>query len=224
MALRHWHWAFGCALVLLVVSIHGSRRPDPSESAAFARWLVASGLWGVVSTVSIHLKGVPFGNIVSFSDGPAFNSTGTPYFYLTELDPTARDLAADDRCSFTISEASLGTCGKADAESPICSKITLSGKVWNSPLFDLDGKIYCSLATHSQMVKLVSDGEKRFAASALFSKHHEMPNWPKSHNFHFYKLEILDIFLIDFFGGPKPLTIEDYYAHVVHKSNGRHYQ
>ncbi|EFJ34725.1 hypothetical protein SELMODRAFT_82341 [Selaginella moellendorffii] len=202
MALRHWHWAFGCALVLLVVSIHGSRRPDPSESAAFARWLVASGLWGVVSTVSIHLKGVPFGNIVSFSDGPAFNSTGTPYFYLTELDPTARDLAADDRCSFTISEASLGTCGKADAESPICSKITLSGK----------------------MVKLVSDGEKRFAASALFSKHHEMPNWPKSHNFHFYKLEILDIFLIDFFGGPKPLTIEDYYAHVVHKSNGRHYQ
>ncbi|EFJ30987.1 hypothetical protein SELMODRAFT_169319 [Selaginella moellendorffii] len=202
MALRHWHWAFGCALVLLVVSIHGSRRPDPSESAAFARWLVASGLWGVVSTVSIHLKGVPFGNIVSFSDGPAFNSTGTPYFYLTELDPTARDLAADERCSFTISEASLGTCGKADAESPICSKITLSGK----------------------MVKLVSDDEKRFAASALFSKHHEMPNWPKSHNFYFYKLEILDIFLIDFFGGPKPLTIEDYYAHVVHKSNGRNYQ
>lgn len=34
--------------------------------------------------------------------------------------------------------------------------------------------------------------------------------WPKDHNFEIYTLEIEDIFLINFFGGPKPLTVDQY--------------
>lgn len=34
--------------------------------------------------------------------------------------------------------------------------------------------------------------------------------WPKGHNFQFFGLEIDDIFLINWFGGPKPLTVEQY--------------
>lgn len=37
-----------------------------------------------------------------------------------------------------------------------------------------------------------------------------LTDWPKNHNFQFFKLEIENIFLIDWFGGPKPLTVEQY--------------
>ena len=68
-------------------------------------------------------------NVVSFSDGVPDKSTGIPYFYLTTLDPTARNALKDHRSSLTISEYPLGTCGKADPESPVCAKITLTGTV-----------------------------------------------------------------------------------------------
>lgn len=34
--------------------------------------------------------------------------------------------------------------------------------------------------------------------------------WPVSHNFQVFKLEIEHIFLINWFGGPKPLTVDQY--------------
>lgn len=34
--------------------------------------------------------------------------------------------------------------------------------------------------------------------------------WPKGHNFQLFKLEIEDIFMINWFGGPKPLTVDQY--------------
>jgi len=37
-----------------------------------------------------------------------------------------------------------------------------------------------------------------------------LTGWPKDHNFQIFKLEIENIFLIDWFGGPKPLTVEQY--------------
>lgn len=81
--------------------------------------------------------------------------------------------------------------------------------------------------------------EAEFAKSALFSKHAEMKgiyknwcisntsafihffwplflclgwltDWPEDHSFQFFKLEIENIFLIDWFGGPKPLTLDQY--------------
>lgn len=184
-------------LVLFLVGFQGSaqgrlfsiKKPDPKEAAATARWLVSQNSWGVLNTISSDLGGAPFGNVVSFSDGLPKKGAGIPYFYLTTLDPTARDATKDERASFTISEYPIGTCGKIDPENPTCAKITLTGKL---KLVDKKSK------------------EAEFAKSSLFSKHVEMKGWPKDHNFQFFKLEIENIFLIDWFGGPKPLTVDEY--------------
>ncbi|XP_048434883.1 protein CREG1-like isoform X2 [Pyrus x bretschneideri] len=151
------------------------KKPDPENAAATARWLVAQNSWGVLK------------NVVSFSDGEPGNGRGIPYFYLTTLDPTARNALNDPRASLTISEHPIGTCGKRDPENPTCAKLTLNGKL-----------------------KLADPKETEFAISALFTKHPEMKDWPKGHNFQFFKLDIENIFLIDWFGGPKPLTVDQY--------------
>ena len=57
-----------------------------------ARYLVHSNNWGVLATSSRHLEGVPFANVVSFSDGTWRNSTGRLLFYLTAMDSSAYDL------------------------------------------------------------------------------------------------------------------------------------
>ncbi len=45
-------------------------RPAHTDHARLARWLVHQTDWGVVSTLSRHLGGAPFGNVVSHADGP----------------------------------------------------------------------------------------------------------------------------------------------------------
>jgi len=164
-------------------------KPPPSEATATARWLAAQNTWGVLSTISSDLNGAPFGNVVSYSDGLPGEGHGIPYFYLTTLDPTARDALEDERTSFTLSEFPLGTCGKIDPENPTCSKLTLTGKL--------------------KLVDLQSS-EADLAKSALFTKHPEMKDWPKNHDFKIFKLEIENIFLIDWFGGPKPISPSQY--------------
>lgn len=72
---------------------------------------------------------MPCRNVVSFSDGLPNEGSGVPYFYLTTLDPTARNALRDKRSSLAISEYPLGTCGERDPENPACAKITLTGKV-----------------------------------------------------------------------------------------------
>ncbi|CAO2840548.1 unnamed protein product [Amaranthus hypochondriacus] len=164
-------------------------KPNPNDAAAYARWLVSQNSWGVLNTIAAGLGGAPFGNVVSFSDGLPGKGVGVPYFYLTTLDPTAANALKDQRSSLTISEYPIGSCGKTDPENPTCAKITLTGKL---VLVDINSK------------------EAEFARSALFAKHPEMEGWPKDHNFQIFKLEIQDIFLINWFGGPKPLTVDQY--------------
>ncbi|XP_047314699.1 protein CREG1 [Impatiens glandulifera] len=164
-------------------------KPQPTDSVHFARWLVSQSSWGVLNTISSDLGGSPFGNVVSFSDGLPNKGHGIPYFYLTTLDPTASNALKDDRASFTISEFPIGTCGTADPENPTCAKITLTGK-----LKVVDG----------------NNDEAEFAKTALFTKHQEMKDWPKGHNFQIFKLEIEDIFMINWYGGPKPVTVDQY--------------
>ncbi|KAK9194705.1 hypothetical protein WN944_005412 [Citrus x changshan-huyou] len=149
-----------------------SKKPHPNDAAAYAR-----------CTISSDLGGAPFGNVVSFSDGLPNEGSGVPYFYLTTLDPTARNALRDKRSSLAISEYPLGTCGERDPENPACAKITLTGKL---VLVD------------------VSTKEAEFAEHALFTKHPEMMDWPEDHNFQIFKLEIEDIFLINWFGTNLP--------------------
>ncbi|KAK4282469.1 hypothetical protein QN277_013843 [Acacia crassicarpa] len=185
---------YAVQFAFFLMGVHGrslsiTTKPDPDDAAATARWLVSQNSWGVLNTISSELGGAPFGNVVSFSDGLPNKGSGIPYFYLTTLDPTARNALKDERASFTASEFPLKTCGKIDPENPTCAKITLIGKL--------------------NLVDKKSE-EAEFARSALFSKHSEMKGWPKDHDFEVYKLEIENIFLIDWFGGPKPLTVAEY--------------
>ncbi|MQM11080.1 hypothetical protein Taro_043982 [Colocasia esculenta] len=159
-------------------------KPDPSDAAATARWLVAQNSWGVVR------------HAVSFSDGLPGEGYGIPYFYLTTLDPTAVDALADERASFTVTDIPLGSCGETDPQSPTCAKLTLTGKL-----------------------KLVDGNstEGKFALAALFAKHAQMKDWPKKHKFQIFKLDIRHVFLIDWFGGAKTPTVEQYLNPAVNK-------
>ncbi|CAE5973414.1 unnamed protein product [Arabidopsis arenosa] len=163
-------------------------KPDRHDYAASARWLVSQNSWGVLSTLSVDHEGAPFGNVVSFSDGLPEKGSGIPYFYLTTLDPTARNALKDQRASLAISESPVGTC-KRDPMNPTCSKLTLTGK-----LLILDE----------------GSEEAEVAKKALFTKHPEMIDWPEDHDFRFFKLEIIDIFLINWYGGAKPITVDEY--------------
>ncbi|CAN8273042.1 unnamed protein product [Cochlearia groenlandica] len=176
-----------CAGRILTIS-----KPDRHDIAASARWLVSQNIWGVLSTLSIEHKGAPFGNVVSFSDGLPDKGNGIPYFYLTTLDPTTRNALKDSRASFAISESPIGTC-KRDPMDPSCSKLTLTGKL-------------LQLKEGSE--------EEEVAKRALFTKHPGMMDWPKDHDFRFFKLEITDIFLINWYGGAKSITVDEYLRYI----------
>ncbi|KAM7508106.1 hypothetical protein LguiA_018559 [Lonicera macranthoides] len=150
-------------------------RPKPSDAAPFARWLVSQSSWGVLNTIASDLGGAPFGNVVSFSDGVPDKGNGIPYFYLTTLDPTASNALKDQRSSFTMSEYPIGTCGNVDPEDPTCAKITLTGKL--------------------KVLDANSD-EAKNAQTALFAKHPEMKDWPKSHDFQDISGLILSLFTL----------------------------
>ncbi|WVZ81810.1 hypothetical protein U9M48_029149 [Paspalum notatum var. saurae] len=235
-----------------------------------------------------------YSNVVSYSDGLPGEGRGIPYFYLTTLDPTARDALEDERASFTLSEFPLGTCGKIDPENPTCAKLTLTGKrvfgvgnglpeqadegrdgnllvasihllkedqdaafqdgggaaaecvVWSilimatvepvadegmklslrknemwrqnhRSFFRWEGRCLVAVALSLKLVDLQSS-EAEFAKSALFTKHPEMKDWPKNHHFKIFKLEIENIFLIDWFGGAKPITPSQYLEFRNHES------
>ncbi|KAL8162156.1 hypothetical protein V2J09_013645 [Rumex salicifolius] len=164
-------------------------KPHHNSVVAYARWLTSQNSWGVLNTISSGLGGAPFGNVVSYSDGLPGEATGIPYFYLSTLDPTPANALKDPRASFSISEYPLGTCGKRDPENPTCAKMTLTGK----------------------LNVLENDTEEaKFARNVLYKKHPEMRIWPKDHDFRIFKLTIEDIFLINWYGGPKLITVDDY--------------
>ena len=69
-----------------------------------------------MSSPSTQIKGYPFGNIFSVSDGPLDNSTGVIYFYVTAMDNSVADLRSNPNASFTISEAEGEYCRYASLQ------------------------------------------------------------------------------------------------------------
>jgi len=98
--------------LILAACIHSATsaatipRPPHTDHARLARWFVHASEWGVVSTVSVHLGGVAFGNAVSVSDGArgggGGGGTGRLLFYLSPLDATAQDLASNGSATLTL--------------------------------------------------------------------------------------------------------------------------
>ncbi|GAB4854817.1 hypothetical protein Ancab_023401 [Ancistrocladus abbreviatus] len=166
-------------------------KPNPSDLTASAHLLESQHIWRVLNTISSDLGGAPFGKVTSFSDGHPGDGYGVPYFYLTPLDPIAKNALKDSRSSLAISELPLGTSGEIDPENPTCGKMTLTGK----------------------LKKLESgSGEAELGRKYLFSKHPEMKDWPKDgyHGFQVFKLDIEDIYLLNWYGPAPKVPVEEY--------------
>lgn len=177
----------------------GSGRPDFGEDAAgHARWLVAKSLWTTVSTVSAKYEGNAFGNIRSVVDGVCFlQSSGLPVFYLPDPDPTTIDIKASEEIALSFTEAALSElvvdgkpCGGDDAESPVCAKISLSGRA--TPLAD----------------------NQIEAAKQAFGAQHPRARWLAGGGAHtggsYYTIDLESIEFLRNFGGFTELSVKDY--------------
>ncbi|XP_062257940.1 protein CREG2 [Platichthys flesus] len=175
-------------------SATGAAPPPPphQETARTARYIAHYSDWGHVSTISTQdkIKGLPFGNIFSVSDGPGDNSSGVIYFYMTPMDNTVIDLRSNPYASLTFSEAEGNFCRQMvyDPEDPRCARLTLTGK----------------------MVDVLPE-ELAVAKEAMFSRHPDMAKWPVEHKWFFMKLELIQVWLQNWVGGVKLIPIEDYY-------------
>lgn len=203
-------------LCLQVLTVSGAEcacevleRPDVTAKAKTARWMVHSLDWGVVSTISTRVEGehsepVPFGNVYSFVDGPCDKATGIPYLYGTYMDASFGDTKSNDYITLTLSESALASvCPNeaidscmlgsqfGDPENPVCARLTLTGK----------------------LVALEDDSEEfNFAKDAFFQRHPSMKAWPQGHGWVIAKIDIQDIWLIDYFGGATILDAPEYFA------------
>mmetsp|Transcript_45235 Transcript_45235/g.80217 ORF Transcript_45235/g.80217 Transcript_45235/m.80217 type:complete len:209 (-) Transcript_45235:21-647(-) len=182
-------------------------RPPWFERAKMARWLVHESDYAVASTTcsSVRLgcsfKGQATGDIMSVSDGNGtLDSTGIIYTYLPDLEPSAQDVAAEPRMTFTFTEKAIGC--NTTAEDPPCARLSVAGKLTPVP----EGPL------------------SKQALEFLISRHPQMKAWSSAHNFKPYwmaKENISSFFMIDMYGGAKEFSVDAYLAaspapHVVH--------
>ncbi|KAM7407187.1 hypothetical protein PAMA_003085 [Pampus argenteus] len=173
-------------------SSSSSSPPPHQESARTARYIAHNSDWGHLATTSTQdkIKGLPFGNIFSVSDGPLDNSTGVIYFYVTPMDNSVADLTSNPYASLTFSEAEGEFCRQMlyDPEDPRCARLTLTGK----------------------MVEVAPE-ELTFAKEAMFSRHPVMAKWPVGHKWFFMKMDLIQVWLQDWVGGTSLIPLEDYF-------------
>lgn len=164
--------------------------PSRFEKAKTARYIVHNSDWGSISTISVSMVGVPFGMAISFSDGTVTNSTGVPYFYVAKFDPIVKNIEANNLSTLALSEAQSDYCKvhKWDPEDPLCSRVTLIGKLVH-----------------------VGPEEEKFALNAILARHPVMKTWPKDHGWQTLKLVITDVWLVDFYGGATMVPVKDYF-------------
>ncbi|KAG5327498.1 CREG1 protein, partial [Pseudoatta argentina] len=159
--------------------------------AVMARYIVNQADWGAIATISTRtdIPSFPVANLVSIADGPVGSGTGIPYMYLTPLDYTAQDLAKDHRATVFISLAQGDYCKNKgyDPMDPRCARILLSGKI-----------------------KAVKNETHEVVEQLFFGRHPQLRNMPADHKFFFAELDISTIALLDTFGGPKYISIDDY--------------
>ncbi|GAB5583371.1 protein CREG1 isoform X1 [Prionailurus iriomotensis] len=166
--------------------------PPREDAARVARFVTHVCDWGALATLSTDqaVRGWAFADVLSLSDGPPGAGSGVPYFYLSPLQQSVGNLQENPHATLTMSLAQTNFCRKQgfDPQSPLCAHIMLSGTVTK-----------------------VNESEMDFAKQSLFVRHPEMKTWPSSHNWFFAKLNITNIWVLDYFGGPKIVTPEEYY-------------
>ncbi|XP_041968629.1 protein CREG1 [Aricia agestis] len=170
--------------------------PDHTKLVQMARYVLHNSAWASIATISTlpAIEGFPFSNVKSIVDGSLANSTGVPYFYMSPLDFTARDLTKNSRATVLVSLEETRYCDTQnwDPEDPRCTRLMLSGKM-----------------------KKIKEGtpEYNFAKGALFERHPDMANYPPDHDWFVAKLKIAQIAMVDWFGGAKYVPVKDYLAY-----------
>ncbi|XP_006099654.1 LOW QUALITY PROTEIN: protein CREG1 [Myotis lucifugus] len=170
--------------------------PPREDAARVARFVTHVCDWGALATISHAGRGGaagPFADVLSLSEGAPGAGSGVPYFYLSPLFHQRVFIFSfqeNPSATLTMSLAQTNFCRKHgfDPQSPLCAHIILSGTVTK-----------------------VNETEVDVAKQSLFIRHPEMKDWPSSHNWFFAKLNITNIWLLDYFGGPKIVTPEEYY-------------
>lgn len=175
------------------ISLSGGDPPPIDEAALMARYIVNQANWTSVATISSRkdISSFPSANVISFSDGHIGNGSGIPYMFLTPLDFTAQDIFKDNRATLMMTLAQGCYCHKKnyDPMDPRCARVILTGQI-------------ISMKNNS--------AELEIAKNAVFGRHPWLQNMPPDHHFFFAKLEIASIAMLDTFGGPKFVPVDDY--------------
>ena len=95
---------------------------------------------------------MPFGTLQSYADGLLSNSTGIPFFYIAKVSDTYKNIAYNNSVSMTVTQNEGEYCKQKgwDPEEPVCSRVTLTGKVGNL----YTGNILCRVPVSQQIVRL----------------------------------------------------------------------
>ncbi|XP_039561578.1 protein CREG1-like, partial [Passer montanus] len=106
--------------------------PPPEEAARMARYVLHSCDWGALATLSAQegLRGRPFANIFSLSDGPPgpCGGSGVPYLYLTDMEISVQDLevSGDTAASRRSTQGYRGgLAGQCDSAGSLSHGISL---------------------------------------------------------------------------------------------------
>lgn len=169
--------------------------PNHTEHAKVARYIVHKSEWTSMGTLSTlkNINGYPMVNIISVADSPRdAKSTGHIYFLLTDLDFTGQDLNVANKLTALFSNDQDLECTNqnVDPMEPICGRVMISGQSKRIPT---DTKAY------------------QLANEAFLSRHPAANNWIRAHDFYLCELEIQQIAVLNYYGGPHYVTPEDYY-------------
>merc|ERR1719162_2058158 len=159
-----------------------------------------------MSTISTRTEASQVGDAFGNPQSHANSDSGVPYFFVSDMDASMVDVftgtGASPRVSFAISQAMLtgenardeckiGASELGDPENPPCARLVLNGN-------------FVKLDKHS--------AEGKSAKALLVKKHPSMRWYPPDHAFFVAKLELENIWLIDFYGGGKHVSPEEYFA------------
>lgn len=169
--------------------------PPHTDYAKMARWLVHNSEWMATGTISTlpQIQGFPMVNVIAMADSDKnAKSTGVIYFYLVMLDFTAQDLSKNNQMTALFSQDQSLYCTNhgVDPMEPTCARIMMSGEALR--------------------VQKGTD-EYDFANKAMVSHHPATAHWIDAHDFFLCKMNISQIVVLDWYGGPHFVSIDDYY-------------
>lgn len=190
---------FVCAFIVLVASdviMARSMKHARANHAKTARRLVHKANWTSMGTLSTaeEFLGFPMVNIISVADSAVDGkSTGHIYYMLTDLDFTGQDLHKINKLTALFSDDQDLSCThkQIDSMEPTCARVIITGS--------------------SQILNETSENY-HIADEAYTNRHPASIHWRETHAFYLCELIIEKIALLDYYGGPKFISPEEYYA------------